>query len=82
VAIEKGDLTVSRKRARADCVARADAELFEAIVKGEMNPMAALLRGSMHVEGDPELLVLFQRLFPGPPGATGRPPATRSRRKR
>jgi predicted lipid carrier protein YhbT len=80
VRIEKGDITVSRKRARADCVAQGDRGLFEAIVKGEVNPMAALLRGAMYVEGDPELLVLFQRLFPGPPGATGRPPAGRSRK--
>jgi SCP-2 sterol transfer family len=82
VTIEKGDLTVSRKRGRADCVAEADQELFDGIVKGEVNPIAALLRGSMYVEGNPELLVLFQRLFPGPPGATGRPPAARSRRRK
>jgi hypothetical protein len=31
---------------------------FDRIVKGEVNPMVALLRGSMYVEGDPELLVL------------------------
>ena len=82
VTIEKGDLTVSRERGQADCVAQADRGLFDGVVKGEVNPMAALLRGSMHVEGDPELLVLFQRLFPGPPGATGRPPASRSRRRK
>lgn len=82
VTIEEGDLTVSRGRGQADCVAQADRGLFDGIVKGEVNPMAALLRGSMHVEGDPELLVLFQRLFPGPPGATGRPPASRSRRRK
>jgi hypothetical protein len=28
--------------------------------------MAALLRGELVVEGDPELLMLIQRLFPGP----------------
>lgn len=82
VTIKKGDVAVSQKNARADCVARADRAVFDGIVKGEVNPMAALLRGTLSAEGDPELLVLFQRLFPGPPGATGRPPKSRSRRKR
>lgn len=82
VAIEGGDLTVSQGLAPADCVARAPAEVFDGMVKGEVNPMAAILRGAIHVEGDPELLVLFRRVFPGPPGATGRPPARRSSRRK
>ena len=80
VTIKKGDVAVSKKSGRADCVAHADKGLFDGIVKGEVNATAALLRGEVGVEGDPELLVLFQRLFPGPPGATGRPPAARSRK--
>jgi hypothetical protein len=28
--------------------------------------MAAVLRGEINIEGDPELLVLFQRVFAGP----------------
>ena len=82
VTINKGDVIVSQKNARADCVARADRGVFDQVVKGEVNAMAALLRGVLSFRGDPGLLVLFQRLFPGPPGATGRPPAGRSRRKR
>jgi putative sterol carrier protein len=82
VTIEKGDVTVSQRNSQADCVARTDEGVFERIVKGEVNAMATVLRGLMHVEGDPELLVLFQRLFPGPPGATGRPPRARSTRSR
>jgi putative sterol carrier protein len=82
VTIKKGDVTVSQDSTQADCVFRADRGVFDGIVKGEVNAMAALLRGTMDVEGDPELLVLFQRLFPGPPGATGRPPATRSARSK
>jgi hypothetical protein len=30
-----------------------------------MNAFAAVLRGEVTVEGDPRLLVLFQRLLPG-----------------
>ena len=82
VTIEKGDLTLSQRNARADCVFRSDRGVFDRVVKGELNAMAALLRGVMEVDGDPELLVLFQRLFPGPPDATGRPPASRSTRRK
>ena len=66
VTVEKGDVTVSHGNARADCVARGDEALFEQIVIGEENAMAAVLRGAVAVEGSPELLVHFQRLFPGP----------------
>jgi putative sterol carrier protein len=66
VAVKKGDVTVSHGNARADCVTRADQALFEQIVTGEENAMAALLRGAVSVEGSPQMLVYFQRLFPGP----------------
>jgi putative sterol carrier protein len=66
VRIEKGDLTVTQKAGRAECVARGDRRVFEGIVKGELNALPAILRGMVEIEGDPELFVLFQRLFPGP----------------
>ncbi len=81
VTIKKGDVTVSQRNARGDCVVRADRGVFDQVVKGEVNAMAALLRGVMDIDGDPALLVLFQRLFPGPPSATGKPPDS-TRRKR
>jgi putative sterol carrier protein len=67
VTIKKGDVTVSHANAKADCVARMDGALFEQIVTGKENATAAMLRGQVGVEGKPQLLVLFQRLFPGPP---------------
>ena len=70
VTVKKGDVTVSHANAKADCVIRMDQALFEQIVTGRENATAALLRGLVTVEGKPQLLVLFQRLFPGPP--TGR----------
>jgi len=69
VTVKKGDVTVSHANARADCVVRTDEGLFEQIVTGEENVMAAMLRGAIGVEGKPDLLVLFQRLFPGPPAS-------------
>ena len=80
VTIKKGDVAVSTEPAPADCVARADKAVFDGMVKGEIHAMAAMLRGTVGVEGDPELVVLFQRLFPGPPGATGRVPKARASR--
>jgi len=73
VTVVKGDFAVSRQNLRADCVVTADKSLFDDIASGKTNAMAALLRGAMGVEGDVQLLVLFQRLLPGPP---------RSRRRR
>jgi putative sterol carrier protein len=66
VAIDKGDIAVSHKNAKADCVVRADSSVFEGIASGEVNPVAAMLRGAIGVEGDPELLVLLRRLAPTP----------------
>jgi hypothetical protein len=45
---------------------RADKALFDAMAVGEVNALAAYLRGELALEGDPELLVLVQRVFPGP----------------
>ena len=69
VALDKGDVSVSRVGGAADCVVRADKQLFDGIATGEVNAMAALLRGALAFEGDPELLVRLQRIFPSPPAA-------------
>ena len=71
VAIDRGDLAVSRKKVRADCVVRTDRDLFESIAGGQVNVVAAYLRGVVAIEGDLELAVLFQRVFPGPPRSRG-----------
>ena len=66
VTLDKGDVSVARKSADADCVVRAQRTLFDAMATGEVNGMAAYLRGELTLEGDPELLVLIQRVLPGP----------------
>ena len=63
---KSGEVAVSRKQAKADCVVRVDSTLFDDIARGQANAMAAVLRGAMRVEGDAALLVAFQSLFPGP----------------
>jgi putative sterol carrier protein len=64
VEIRKGRIRVSRRNDKADCVIRADREVFDQIVSGRANAMAAMLRGVLALDGDAELLVHLQRLLP------------------
>jgi putative sterol carrier protein len=83
VAIDKGDIRVSRKNAAADCVLRADKACFDRAPAGELNFLSAVLRGEMEIEGDPRLLVVVQRLFPRPSGRRRkRRPSGSERRKK
>src|SRR4051812_27164796 len=65
VKIKKGDVSVSHESRKADCVVRADKSLFEGLVTGNRNALTSMLRGEMGTVGNVELLVVFQRLFPG-----------------
>jgi putative sterol carrier protein len=67
VAVDDGDVTVSRRNTKADCTVRVKKDLFEAIAAGEANAMAAFLRGEVAIAGEMELMALLQRVFPGPP---------------
>jgi putative sterol carrier protein len=75
VTMHEGDVTVSRKKGRADAVLRLERSTFDGLVSGRINAMAATLRGDLVPEGDLGLVLLFQRLFPGPPSDV---PATSS----
>jgi putative sterol carrier protein len=70
VSVDKGEVTVSRSRRRADCTIKGPKATFEGIATGEINATAAALRGAIVIEGDAELLTLFQRVLPGPPSST------------
>ena len=65
VTVDGGAISVSTKASPDDCVIRADQALFEKIVAGKLNAVAAVLRGDLQIEGDWRLLVRMQRLFPG-----------------
>jgi putative sterol carrier protein len=67
VAIDKGDITVSRRNVTCDGVIRVHKAVFESVATGRSNPIAAVLRNELDAQGDWRLLVLVQRLFPGPP---------------
>ena len=68
VDVKRGVVAVSRAAGPADCVIRTDAAVFEDLASGRANAMAATLRGQLVLEGNPALLVRFQRLFPAPRG--------------
>jgi putative sterol carrier protein len=67
VAVDRGAVTVSQENVDADCIIGADRALFERLVYGEENAMAAVLRGALRCSGDVEMLLTIQRIFPGPP---------------
>jgi putative sterol carrier protein len=65
--VDKGKVAVSDRMADADAIVKSNHSLFERVVTGEVNTLAAALRGQIALEGDRRLLVAFQRLLPGPP---------------
>jgi hypothetical protein len=71
VVIKRGKVVVSRANTPADCTVRATESTVDGLTGGRINAMAALLRGLIDVDGDPELLVHFQRLFPAPAAPPG-----------
>lgn len=66
VSVAKGNVSVSRGRGSADCTVRGPDKVLGRVLSGELNAMAAVLRGEVEVEGDSKLLVRFQRLFSAP----------------
>lgn len=81
VTMHGGDVSVSHRNAKADSVIRTSKDQFEGMITGRVNAMSAALRGVVSLEGDPTLLVLFQRALPGPPStATGQGAAATGRR--
>jgi putative sterol carrier protein len=80
--VDNGDITVSRKGSGADSTLRADKSLFDEIAVGKVNATAAVLRGAVAVDGDWALMVMLQRLFPGPPAKRRRRAGGRNGRRR
>ena len=74
VQVSDGDIKVSHRGGHVDTVLRMDEALFDEITRGTANMVASQLRGAIEVEGDLHLMLVFQRLFPGPPSSTGRRP--------
>lgn len=67
--ITQGNLTVSRAEREADTVVRTAKAVFDRIVRGETQALAAYMRNEIAVEGKLRLFLLCKRLVPGPAGA-------------
>ncbi len=69
VSIHDGLVTVAQRDHQADCVVAVDRELFTRIVTGQTNALAAMLRGAIHLVGNPRLVIALERFMPGPSDA-------------
>jgi predicted lipid carrier protein YhbT len=78
VTISRGDLSVTREDRDADCIVSSAKARFDRVATGEDNAIAMLLRAEIVATGDVELLVVLERLLPGPPGASDPVAAARS----
>ena len=82
VTIDNGDITVSHRGGEADAMVSANKSDFDAIASGKASPVAAVLRGTLHIDGDWKLLSLFRRLLPGPPTVKTRAAVRTARSRR
>ena len=71
VEIDDGTVKVSRDQRDADCVVLTTKVRFDRIATGRANAFAMLLRAEIVVHGDVQLLIVLERVLPGPPGARG-----------
>jgi hypothetical protein len=71
IVVHYGQITVVQDGGEPDCVVELDKSLLDRMATGQANAMTALLRADMMVTGDVRLLVLLERLLPGPAGARG-----------
>ena len=81
LAIRKGDVTVSHEGSEPDCVVSTGLDTFDAIVSGDMNAMAAVLRGAVDVRGDFRFMTALRQLFAVPTKAPDAPTAGYARRQ-
>jgi putative sterol carrier protein len=65
LAIDKGKLTVSRSGGAADATFSAGKTEFDRLVRGQENAVAAVLRGTLSVDGSMRLIVQFRRILTG-----------------
>jgi hypothetical protein len=66
VAIDRGEVAVSHDQTAADVVVTIHRPLFEDVTCGRADMVSAALRGEIAIDGSPQLLNIFQRLFPTP----------------
>jgi len=72
VKVTKGDVAVSKRDGKADSIVSVERTFFDRLTQGRENAMAATLRGVLVAKGNLGLVILFQRIFPGPPASRAR----------
>jgi putative sterol carrier protein len=80
ITIDKGDVAVSHDSVEGDCSIRLEKALFEQLIRGEANAMAAVLRRAAIPSGNLDMLLALQRVFPGPRDQQRPAPIGRSNR--
>lgn len=75
VEMRTGAARVSREQRQADATLYSSASLFDRLVTGEAQGIAAMLRNETTLIGNVLLFLFFRRFFPEPPG-TRHPRAT------
>ncbi|MCO1596585.1 SCP2 sterol-binding domain-containing protein [Micromonospora sp. RHAY321] len=68
VRMRPGTVEVSRNRGPADAIWYSSAALFDRLVTGEAQGVAAVLRNESTFSGNVVLFLAFRRFFPNPPG--------------
>ncbi|MCX4390866.1 sterol-binding protein [Micromonospora peucetia] len=71
VAIDRGDITVSKQATGGDAVVEADGAVFDRIASGEAYFLTTVLRGEAAVAGSPRIFATVRKLFPPPPTSRG-----------
>ncbi|GAB4103653.1 SCP2 sterol-binding domain-containing protein [Micromonospora taraxaci] len=68
VRMRPGSVQVSRERGPADAIWYSSAALFDRLISGEAQSVAAVLRNESTFSGNVVLFLAFRRFFPNPPG--------------
>ncbi|WBB66198.1 SCP2 sterol-binding domain-containing protein [Micromonospora sp. WMMD812] len=68
VRMRPGSVRVSRDRGPADAIWFSSMDLFDRLVCGEAQGVAAVLRNESTFSGNVVLFLAFRRFFPNPPG--------------
>ncbi len=64
VTVDDGDIAVEEgETGTADVTVKATSDDLLALVKGELNPMAAFMTGRLKVKGDMSIAMQLQKLF-------------------
>jgi len=58
-----GAMAVSKDIIDADCIVVSSIADFEAIVRGQRNPLTAAMQGRVQISGDPAVGLAMQRIF-------------------